>query len=429
MWALYRVTDTVANILFDTIGGTVLATVFSLTFNSYVNWALFFIVVFIAVSDSSALTSDDVLTPLIVTASATAFALIWHAMYFRYAGPLPPTVKESGRRMAIVTLASFLTIHLSSPERGLSRSGTLTAGAFVLGLIGAALTGLSPLPELLILAGVLWTVGTTSSSSTQSPRYISAVDVEDRFISGVADTVRNEKGRYSLLLIASGIVASLVFVAAFVGMFRIDYASGRPPMGWGNFLIGAALFSSYSAYGVWYWLRILRRTPAFLSSGEIVSSNTGVTRPIGLFVPPAIFCGGLTGVASGAPILGLAGLALGFVAMLWSVVATEQASPQRAKTDQYAIPVSLVVQLVPLLALGFPNTAIPMIVLPLVYFVPEVRRRVGAPAALGLAVGLLAVFTALLWPLTINRMLSMLVLPAEIALGTALLESLSRSGV
>jgi len=292
-------------------------------------------------------------------------------------------------------------------------------------LIGAALTSLSPLPELLVLAGVLWTAGTTSDPSSQSGRPLDAVDVEDRLVRGITAAARNEKGRYALLIVSNALILSFLFLNVFMGMFYVDYQGEIQTIDWGPFLLVAVPITVYAAYGIWYWLRILRRLPTFLMGRTTVSEESGVTRPVGFLIPAAILAGRLVGFASNAPLLGLAAFVCGVVAILCSIAPTSRTSPQSIESDQYAIPISLVIQLIPFLAFGFPDTLVAIIVLPSVYFLPEIRSQTSDTAALGPVLGLLIVLCCLLWPLTVNRMLRMQVLPAEIALATALFESLS----
>lgn len=424
-WVGYRLTSMVTEVVFDTVGGTVVATALSFAFNPYVNWALFFLAVYLALNDVPSITRNRPTDSLILAGGATAYAIVWHAMYFRFTGPLPPTVEQSGLRMALVTLTCLSIIYVSSPDRNLSRTGTLTAGTFVLGLIGAILTGLSPLPEILILAGALWTVSTSSNLSSRTGNPIETVDVEDRLLRGIVNAVRNEKGRYALLLVATGLAASLIFAAAIIGMFYINYGGNRPPIGWGSFFVVALPFIIYAAYGVWFWLRVLRRFPRFLSNRGGIPQRTTTTRPVGLLIPSSILSGSL-GILQSNLLLALTGIVCGVLAILWSVATTSDSAPQSPETDQYAIPVALVVQLVPFVPFGFPNAMIPILILPSIYFLPEIRNRVSNTATLGITLGLSAVLIAFLWPLTVNKLLRLLVLPAEIALITAFLGSVSK---
>jgi len=221
------------------------------------------------------------------------------------------------------------------------------------------------------------------------------------------------------------LILSFLFLNVFMGMFYVDYQGEIQTIDWGPFLLVAVPITVYAAYGIWYWLRILRRLPTFLMGRTTVSEESGVTRPVGFLIPAAILAGRLVGFASNAPLLGLAAFVCGVVAILCSIAPTSRTSPQSIESDQYAIPISLVIQLIPFLAFGFPDTLVAIIVLPSVYFLPEIRSQTSDTAALGPVLGLLIVLCCLLWPLTVNRMLRMQVLPAEIALATALFESLS----
>lgn len=426
--AVYRlILDSVENVL-TVLDDPLVGVIASLVFTSPVTWGLFLIAIFVATAEVATFSEDDRATRVVVAISATGYAVVWHAMYFRLTGPIPPTVETSAVRMAGVTILTAILLFVGEPaDVDASRIGTLTAGCFALGLVGGILSGLSPLPELLILGWIVLTGAEQySASGKRSNSSVESVDLEDRLLHGVVDAARNEKGQYALIVTLTELATSLLFLLVFLGMFYIDYGGGRPSMGWGPFIAVAIPFSMYAMYGTWFWSRVLQRIPLFVSNDRHRDESESPTRPIGLFLPPSIFAAGL--FLLGEPsrfAIGVLSLLIGTVGMLASVVSTRRKEPQLPSSDQYAIPVAIVVQFLPLALLGFPNSDVPLLILPAVFFLPEIRRETSSTVTLLITILIAALFVVLVWPPTIGRLLALTVLPAEIVVIAAIVQSVT----
>lgn len=425
--SLYRLADAVTSFVFDSVGGTIFGVIISLSFNSVIGWTLFLLAIYVSTGELSSIVRDNHVERGVIAVSATAYAVVWHAMYFRYRGPLPPTIEQSALRMAAVTIGTVVLLYfVTATTDDSSRVGTLTIGCFALGLVGGLLSGLTPVPEILILVGIAWLgFDRSASTTTQQMAPLEVVDIEDRLLRGIIEAAKNDKGRYALLITLTGFVTSVLFFAAIFGMFYIDYGGGEPAPGWGTFLVVGFLFTIYATYGAWFWMRVLQRIPDFIQVWSGGSGNSSVVRPVGLFVPASIFGSGLLFFESMSVLLGLGGLLTGLIAILGSIAVTINRQPQSSASDQYVIPIAFVIQFIPLVVLGFSNALVSIIILPAVYFLPEIREDLNELSTLLLTGLLIVAFVGLLWPVTVNRLLGLAVLPAEMALITAMLESIS----
>lgn len=425
--SLYRFADAVTSFVFDSVGGTILGVIISLSFNSVVGWTLFLLTIYVSIGELSSIVRDDYLERGVIAVSATAYAVVWHAMYFRYRGPLPPTIEQSAFRMVAVTIGTVVLLYfVAATTDDSSRVATLTIGCFALGLVGGLVSGLTPVPEMLILGGIAWFgFGRSESATTQPMASLKVVDIEDRLLRGIIEAAKNDKGRYALLIALTGFVTSVMFFAAIFGMFYIDYGGGEPTSGWGAFLVVGVLFTTYAIYGAWFWLRVLQRIPNFIQVWSGGLGTSSVVRPVGLFVPASIFSTGLLFFENTSVFLSLGGLLTGLIAILGSIAVTINRQPQSSASDQYAIPIAFAIQFIPLVVLGFSNALVPLIILPFVYFLPEIREDLDELSTVLLTGLLIVVFVGLLWPVTVNRLLGLAVLPAEMALITTILESIS----
>mgnify|MGYP006290391733 CR=1 FL=1 len=206
-----------------------------------------------------------------------------------------------------------------------------TVSAFFLGLLAVLLQGLYPVGEVLVLASV----GLSAIADRYglpfglAPPQHYALDVEARLGAAVSHVETSIKGWTTLLLV---LLCGLAFqVLAFVAVFpfvrtetlpflRTVLATGIPStfsfvLAWNTVGMGLSLLVAV-CFGLWYWLRMLERVPAFLERWEPwmglpavlarripglerpdptatapetgTDHESGVTRPVGLMAPPAL---------------------------------------------------------------------------------------------------------------------------------------------
>lgn len=238
----------------------------------------------------------------------------------------------------------------------------------VLGLVLAVLSAFYPVPEVLLLVGLL-------ASYTPVDRWLRAawpawlgVDLDRRVAADATDAVRNFKGLVLVVYCAMGIatcglgfLVAVAVVEAGVGDLvalggSLGSLVGLPPgtlAGVGVrlwFALALLLtFPLYSLYGLLYWAQQLRRLRAYVPFWEahwgtdrVAPPRTTATRPPGLLVPGnalVLLVGAVLWVADGAvPSLAvMVAFALAWTAaaavLAWSTRATRRHRPQSPVSD------------------------------------------------------------------------------------------------
>lgn len=310
--------------------------------------------------------------------------------------------------------------------------------ATLLGVVLAAVTGFSPLPELLVLLGVV--LGSPSVGGRLPARWPSesTADVELRSAEGVTRAFRNSKGLILTFWCFLGLAACAM--TFFVGAGVVAGTVGR------TFALGGALVDSgglplsavptaltyvwlvvaitmtplvYGVYGLVYWLRQLKRLAPYAEFWEQYwrgvsreRSPPSTTRPSGLFLQgDALLV--LYGVFLWLPLDTMPTLVLAGCCLVWSVVvalvarsllAAARDESQPLDNEGRDVTVAVVLQLLSIVVLGsavgvearyVATFGIGVVVLVAVTYLPDVtlyaERRVGVVSYLGVVyVGFIA---------------------------------------
>lgn len=250
--------------------------------------------------------------------------------------------------------------------------------AFVFGTFSMLVLALNPLVEVLALVSVALV-----AANRRYPLQVAdwgvdrdVLDLEGRLYDVVSYLGRGVKSWSTVFLIV--FFGLSVQVIAFTLAFQLVLDETAPffltvlqlgvtdvptaTLAWNTIGIGVCLLVA-SVYGVWYWLRMLERVPAFLDAWEVgvgrretVADRTETARPVGLMLPPSLsfFCVTLwlafnpAGSGTNALTMPAIGFAVGWpatiVSMLASVWRTSVIDPQPPQSDELALPLSLVVQ-------------------------------------------------------------------------------------
>ncbi|MFB6078368.1 MAG: hypothetical protein ABEJ80_05270 [Halarchaeum sp.] len=306
-------------------------------------------------------------------------------------------------------------------------AGVLVLVCAAFGLLSGFAVVLFPLPELVLVATALLAALSARLPARARPTRVAARLELDSRLFGVARYVRaGPKGVAATGLVLAGVVFSmgLVFlsmVGLVAGVQLAATADGGRQLGAGPdrvavYALTVICLLSPPVYGLWYWLRQLSRLPYFLDDWHRRHGDAGrdgrfaadapplPTRPPGTLVPPTLLFVPASvallpaGVRSRSPVL-VGGLALALCAFLgWCVRWTYRAPPQHPRTDAWAIPAAVLVQvawLAAFLRVGRRGGAVGAALIPgvlavtavslFLYATPDLearlRRRVGRYAA------------------------------------------------
>jgi len=434
--SLYRLVGSLGELMLDPVAGATTGTVLRLFSISAVSWALFAIALYVSIADVDQLIPINTGQRVIITGSATAYAVTWHAMYFRFLGPIPPPIETSALRMVGVTVGTVVVLVPTTTGGDWKRVGTLTIGCFSVGLVGGFVAGISPLPEVGILLGLTWLASSRPLPASLRPLVTPAtLDVETRLTHGILKASSTSKGRYALCTILTGFVLSGLFFIVVFGMAYARLIGAQRVASWVGFLGVGLVLTAYAGYGVWFWLRTLHRLPTFIAQWTGQSTtHPSVVRPVGLFVPGSVFISGFLLIAmpgrlpigSVSPsLLGIVLLLLGTVLIWKSITMTADRDPQPSKSDQYAVPGALVVQAIPVAVFLFLDVVASVLALLVLFVLPDLKEQFGAPPAHALTCATIVVCAVLLWPFSLAGVLSIHLLPAGIGLAIAVGDALS----
>lgn len=220
--------------------------------------------------------------------------------------------------------------------------------ALFMGVLGSVLLSISPALELFVLA---WVGGNALASARPSsagdpiPDRRSKPAVEGRLFV-VLDQLGDPKGNATALVVTVGVLVSAVATVTALDLALSSY----PSLSWieTGYVLTLLLVA---AYGLWFWLRVAERLPAFLAAWHSETSSTETTRPPGVMLPlfAATVPFGLHARRIGpVPALSDSGYAVAWpfgaativVAALWA----RRIEPQAPGTDGRAIPAAAVVQ-------------------------------------------------------------------------------------
>lgn len=397
---------------------------------------------------------------------ALAGATIGYGLFFRYEANWPkqslddrvdilaafipvPDAERAEIREGITATGSWATLRAYSLFLGVVF--TCVIHVFFFSLLSVFVFVLFPLVEILILVSVGhgWLRRRYPDTFNGEDSIAERLDVETRFYAVVSTAGRGIKGWVGLFLcIVFGLFGQVVmlgfalpFVVQDVRLFLHTASSNGittifvAVRTWNILGVGLS-FLTASAFGVWFWLRMLERLPAFLEDWEHAvglraasEREPETTRPMGVMVPPslAVFASTLwlihvsrtTGQLVVTPqdmayalawpaILGL---------LLASVWLTRRRDPQTAASDNRALPAALLVQIgigsvflwlefpadtgAQTVSVAFSPLAVMMLVgIPLFFYLQDVylwgerREDIGMyafPAVLGLFGGLVIV--------------------------------------
>lgn len=171
--------------------------------------------------------------------------------------------------------------------------------AAIAGIFTYIIYTVDPLPDLLVLG---WVTAGTLGAVVPDVCQPTSLDIEARLYQAVSNATRSFKGMVVMAYAVLGLSSvALVVVFAAVGsvplfagvIFSILETIGDAPV-YGAVAISWTTgfwLSMFAAglYGIWFWLRVFRRLPAFLAywEGEYDVGDVP-TRPPGLLLPPAI---------------------------------------------------------------------------------------------------------------------------------------------
>ena len=394
----------------DPVGSATVALTADFLLWSVLNWLLLGVTIYAITVDVDSPMMGSVWSRLAVAGIAVWYAREWHQLY-NPTGALPPTIESFALTLAAGTVLSFSVLVLMTGNT--HKSVVLTVAGFLLGYVLGILTATSPVPEIL-LGGAVFAVAIRMVLPTEQMRLgPSTVDLEGRVGTAVVRLIRSEKGGYALLLVLTGIVTALVPVLAVVWAHYIGVGGEATPEGVWPTLVTGVVFGAYSAYGVWYWLGMLRRVPAFLADG--CGAETERPRPRGYFLPASAYAvGGLILVAEdslvslteqSAVVVGPGLMLVGLAWMGHSVYqTTANREGLRATGDGRVICVAFLVQHVPFFVLS-PSAlfAFTIVFLPVAFYIPDIRDVSENVASVLVAVAV-AAFVAL-YLITVGRAL------------------------
>lgn len=405
----------------DAVGSAAVSLTVDFLFGSVVNWLLVGLVLVAIVHDV-----DSPLTVSLWSKVALAGIAVWHArIWYRVYGPTGlghTTVESLAVTLFGVTLLAAATFLLLTGD--LRDSAVLTVTSFVLGYFVGILTTVSPFLELFLGGTLLFT-------GVQAVRHrrrggLAGIDLEELVGSTAVRVMQTEKGIYALLISLTGLLSALIPLVTLVLMYHLDLQGEAPPEGWSVMVLPGALFTIYSAYGIWYWTTILRRLPAYLEThrGGFPSTRTPA-RPCSLFLPGSLSLagGGLLVAYPSYALLGLIAILAGVAWMGYSVHRTRRTPPQDVSNDGLVIVLGFIVQHVPIIL--FTSVVVySLVLLPVLFVLPDIRERFSSQVAgvvvltcAGTFVGLFAVLTDL--SPEVGPLLSMFALPALLGLVVA----------
>lgn len=175
----------------------------------------------------------------------------------------------------------------------------------VAGMLASTLYLAEPLPDLLLLT---WVTAGVIAPVVPRVRQPAGGDLEERLYGAVKNSTRSLNGMMTTIFAVGGVffavlpfaIALAVVPAVITGMSTAMTVDGDAPVhvAMNLSVLGGLwlIFLSGGLYSIWYWLRIFKRLPAFLSSWEGTSSSKDIpARPPGLTVPPVILLLGVGG--------------------------------------------------------------------------------------------------------------------------------------
>lgn len=252
---------------------------------------------------------------------------------------------------------------------------------FFLGLVLAVMSLFSPIPEGLVVVGVLVSY---SPIGDQLPDQAST-DIEFQIIDDVTDSLQNHKGVALALFCCCGlgtagvsIFLSMGVIVSAAGLILSDLMavtwSGLSLTEVGRILayvwIGGGIIISLSLYGLYglvYWFLQLKRLPVYVEfwdqyyRGEVEKApQSSVRRPPGLFLPAVALLTGIAGLAwllwndilwPGIISYGLAWPAIGGIAV-WSGRAVYVGNPQSLDAEGRDVTIALILQIISFFVFG-----------------------------------------------------------------------------
>lgn len=417
-------------LIHDPVGSATLSLTADFLFGSLVNWLLVWLVFYTIARDVDSPLTEPVWSHVTIAGIAVGYAIVWFRFY-NPVGGFPPTVNALALSLFGMTLLSLSVFVLLTGSQ--LQSGVLTTTCFMLGYITALVTSLSPIPELLVGGWILWVVVQSLEMTDRKRRGLVSVDFEERVGTAAMQALRTEKGLYALIISLTGFLTALLPLFAIVTMFYVDFGGETPPLGWRPFLLVGLAVGLYSGYGMWYWLAMLRRLSAFLDHYEGRDFSVSHARPVAFFAPASLYLlgGGILVEFSSPSVALLAGLGaiagVGWMLHSYSVYRTRQSSPQPVSADGHVICLAFIVQHLPLLLLG-PDVLVALVLLPVLFYLPEIRDYGSALLTGGTIAFALVAFVGfhwirLDWPPEVGPLLSHFVLPVVFALFVALVYS------
>lgn len=325
---------------------------------------------------------------------ACAAAITGYGLFFRYEANWPD--QSLDERIAV--LAAFIPV--PDAERTAIREGITAAGhwatlraytlflsvvftcvihVFFFSTLSVIVFGLFPLVEILILlsVGLGWLRRRYPNTFDWADSISDVLDIETRLYDVVSTAGRGIKGWVGLVLcIVFGLFGQAVILGFALPVVLQDvrlFLHTASSIGittpfvavrtWNVLGVGLS-FLTASAFGVWFWLRMLERLPAFLEDWERAvglraasEREPATTRPLGVMMPPslALFAATLWLIhvsrTTGRLVVTPQDVAYALIwpailcILLASVWLTLHREPQDAASDNRALPAALLVQI------------------------------------------------------------------------------------
>lgn len=289
----------------------------------------------------------------------------------------------------------------------------LAIPAYLLGVVGGVLSGFFPLLEGLVLGWLALDRAAPLLPADLRDRLPARerVAIDLHLFAGIGSTFHSVKAAMVTVFAFLGIGVTAATFAVGVrlapGAFRlvVSFITGLGTPDFPVFRAAAIVLSGTSGivaafvsglYGLWYWIRTLRRLPAFVAWWEDARRSTprtateadlpdAPTRPVGYMLPPSLLVMLSYDWAAPSPSLvpdrGAYLLLWGGVLLVtfWTVYRTANRRPQPPRSDGLAVLLALVVQLggffvggVLAGTGGLTTVAFYVLLLVLAYYLPDV---------------------------------------------------------
>lgn len=325
-----------------------------------VRWPFYLFIAFVsvtAISDTTEwLHTVDRLTSFVVRlVSATValtFGLIFAHNFFPGVNTLPWQSETIAVWFLFHTSISAITLWLIRPVTDIQSRPSLPSALVIFLLIGvviAALDGLYPIPELLLLGGAGLSLVERQTTLLKSPVVESwALDIESAIINTISAAWQDSSKLFVLLISFQGF-----FLSCWL-LWLMLFSVGSPLSGTGGFsilsriavlLILSPLLVA-GAYMIWFWVGEIQR----LGKPDGTLGRT-LSRPPDLLIFPTVTVVGvltfreLVELHFVAGLLAIVGTLGGLGAMIWSVRRLRHDVTLPESIGEHAIPIGFLIQI------------------------------------------------------------------------------------